>query len=44
MERDYAGGTKLAVIYARANRGGEIGYIGLDIGPRVGRISGAMNR
>lgn len=22
----------------------EIGYIGLDIGPRVGRISGAMNR
>lgn len=42
MERDY--GTKLAVIYARANRGGEIGYIGLDIGPRVGRISGAMNR
>lgn len=26
MERDYADGTKLAVIYARANRGGEIGY------------------
>ena len=25
MERDYADGTKLAVIYARANRGGEIG-------------------
>lgn len=22
----------------------EIGYIGLDIGPRIGRISGAMNR